>query len=61
METPREEIAYEITPNKLEREFLQVTYDIPAKALSRRQVDPKQLTDFIDRELRMKSPVVQHL
>ena len=61
MDIPREEIAYELTPNKSEREFLQVLYEIPIKSPSRRQIDLKQLTDFIDRELKMKTPFAEHL
>ena len=58
---PREEIAYELTPNKSEREFLQVFYDIPIKSPSRRQIDPKLLTDFIDKEMKMKTPFLEHV
>jgi hypothetical protein len=34
MEIPQEEVAYELTPNVQERDFLQVFYDIPIKAPS---------------------------
>jgi hypothetical protein len=61
MDIPREEIAYELTPNKSEREFLQVFYDIPIKSPSRRQVDPNQLTEFISKLMLMKSPLVERL
>jgi len=61
MDIPREEIAYELTPNQPEREFLQVFYDVPIKSPSRRQIDPKQLTDFIDSELKMNTPIAEHL
>ena len=38
MDIPREEIAYELTPNQSEREFLQVFYDIPIKLPSLRKL-----------------------
>jgi hypothetical protein len=52
LEIPREEIAYEITPDVTKREFLQVFYDVPFKSPSRRQVDPQKLIDFMDKQFK---------
>jgi hypothetical protein len=54
MDIPKEEIAYELTPEAKEREFLQVFYDPPVILPSRRQVDPQRLIDFIDRQLKLQ-------
>lgn len=61
MEIPREEIAYELMPDVKERDFLQVFYDVPMKSPSRRQVDPQQLIDFIDKQLKLKTPFAEHI
>jgi len=61
MEIPREEIAYELTQDVQERDFLQVFYDIPIKLPSRRQVDPQSLIDFIDRHLKLEVPFSEHV
>lgn len=61
METPREEIAYELTPDVQERDFVQIFYDVPFKSASRRQVDPKSLIDFIDRQMKLEAPFSEHL
>jgi len=53
MDIPREEIAYELTPNVKERAFLQVFYDPPVTLPSRRQADPQSLIDFIEKQLRL--------
>lgn len=49
MDIPCEEIAYEITPSVHKRDFVQVFYDIGLKSVSRRQIDPDKLIDFIDK------------
>jgi len=61
MEIPREEVAYELTPKVQERDFLQVFYDIQIKAPSRRQVDPQNLIDFIDKQSKLERPFVEHI
>lgn len=61
METPREEIAYELTPDVPKREFRQIFYDVPLKSPSRRQVDPQKLSDFIEKTLRIKPPNSEHV
>ena len=61
MEIPREEIAYELTPDVQERDFLQVFHDVPIRKPSRRQVDPQKLIDFIDRQLKLKTPFAEHI
>ena len=61
MEIPREEIAYELTPDVPKREFRQIFYDVPLKSPSRRQVDPEKLSDFIDKTLKMKPPDSEHV
>jgi hypothetical protein len=61
MEIPRENIAYELTPSVHERDFMQVFYDVPMKQPSRRQIDPKILIDFIDRQSRLEKSFVEHI
>ena len=61
MDIPREEIAYEITPDVQKREFRQIFYEVPIKSPSRRQVDPQKLSDFIDRTLKIKPPDSEHI
>jgi hypothetical protein len=61
MNIPEEEIAYELTPNVQEREFLQVFHDVPIRLPSRRQVDPQCLIDFIDKQLKLKTPFAEHI
>src|SRR3990170_3588878 len=61
MDIPREEIAFEISPNVEEREFLQVFYDPPLILPSRRQVDPQPIIDFIERQLRLPQSFSERL
>ena len=61
MEIPREEIAYELTPDVSRREFLQIFYDVPLKSASRRQVDPQLLSDFITKLFEIKPPFSEHI
>ncbi len=61
MEIPREDIAYELTENTQERDFLQVFYDVPMKEPSRRQADIQLLTDLIDKQLRLDRPLLEHI
>jgi len=61
MEIPREDIAYELTPNTQEREFLQVFYDVSIKKPSRRQVDPQVLIAFIDSQSKLKTSFTEHI
>ena len=61
MEIPREEIAYELTPDVPKREFRQIFYDVPLKSPSRRQVDPQWLSDFIEKTLKVKPPDSEHI
>lgn len=60
MDIPREEIAYELTPDVQERDFVQVFYT-PITLPSRRQVDPQPLIDFIDRQMKLEAPFAEHL
>lgn len=46
MESPLEQISYELTPNAQKREFRQIFYDVPMKKPSRRQVDPTNLSSI---------------
>ncbi|NLB55637.1 MAG: hypothetical protein GX811_07725 [Lentisphaerae bacterium] len=61
MEPPKEELAYEVTPHVSERDFLQIFYDLPIQSTSRRQVDPKQLIEFVDKLLKTKSPFTERV
>ncbi len=66
MEIPREEIAYELTTDAQERDFIQIFYDPPIRPPislpSRRQVDPQRLIDFIDRQMKLEAPLfTEHL
>lgn len=49
MDIPNEEIVYELTPNIQEREYRQIFYDIPMKSMSRRELDPNILINFINK------------
>lgn len=61
MDIPREDIAYELTKDVQERDFLQVFYDVPVKLPSRRQLDPQSLISLMDRHMKLQGPFSEHV
>jgi len=55
LEIPNEELAYEITPESKERDFIQVFHNPLNISISRRTLDVQLLIQLIDRTIKLKS------